>query len=212
MSEKIEGIILRVYQSRESDLVVHLLSPDKGKIHGLARGGRRSKRRFAGSLDIFDVGTFQLSPSRSSLPTIQDFAARPRFSALRLSLDRISAASCLGETVDLLTGEELHEGARELYETYCNALSHLQTLSSTREILRVTCESLEEILAQSGFLNRNPARQPSAKQLRWFITLVENTAEREMKTKSAIELLIRSIDSTPESRESESDKKTLILS
>lgn len=193
MIHSTNGIVLRVHQSRESDLVVHLLTPEHGKLQGLARAGRKSKKRFAGSIDVFDCGTFSFARSRGSLPTIDGFNATSRFNRLRDSLERLAAASCLAEALDLLTGDESSEGADELYRFYCSSLEQIQELKETREILRSTCQSLEEILAQSGFLPRSGIARPSAKELRRLITLVEHTAEREMKTKASIELIIRSL-------------------
>jgi DNA repair protein RecO (recombination protein O) len=47
-----EAIVLRSYRVGEADKVVVFLTRDQGKIRGLARGARRPRSRFGGSLEI----------------------------------------------------------------------------------------------------------------------------------------------------------------
>lgn len=47
-----EAIVLRSYRVGEADKVVVFLTRDQGKIRGLARGARRTRSRFGGSLEI----------------------------------------------------------------------------------------------------------------------------------------------------------------
>jgi DNA repair protein RecO (recombination protein O) len=46
-----EAIILRTYPLREADLLVTLFTRAEGKVHGVARSAKRSKRRFGGALE-----------------------------------------------------------------------------------------------------------------------------------------------------------------
>jgi len=46
-----EAIVLRTYPLREADLLVTLFSRAEGKIKGVARSAKRSKRRFGGALE-----------------------------------------------------------------------------------------------------------------------------------------------------------------
>ena len=46
-----EAIVLRTYPLREADLLVTLFTRDEGKIKGVARSAKRSKRRFGGALE-----------------------------------------------------------------------------------------------------------------------------------------------------------------
>jgi DNA repair protein RecO (recombination protein O) len=46
-----EAIVLRTYQLGEFDRIVVLLTRDRGKKRGVARGARRSRRRFGGALE-----------------------------------------------------------------------------------------------------------------------------------------------------------------
>lgn len=46
-----EAIVLRTYPMREADLLVTLLTRVEGKIRGVARSAKKSKRRFGGALE-----------------------------------------------------------------------------------------------------------------------------------------------------------------
>jgi DNA repair protein RecO (recombination protein O) len=46
-----EAIVLRTYPLREADLLVTLFTRLEGKVHGVARAAKKSKRRFGGALE-----------------------------------------------------------------------------------------------------------------------------------------------------------------
>lgn len=46
-----EAIVLRTYPLREADLLVTLFTRSEGKVKGVARAAKRSKRRFGGALE-----------------------------------------------------------------------------------------------------------------------------------------------------------------
>jgi DNA repair protein RecO (recombination protein O) len=50
-----EAIVLRTYPLREADLLVTLFTRAEGKLHGVARSAKRSKRRFGGALEPLTV-------------------------------------------------------------------------------------------------------------------------------------------------------------
>lgn len=49
-----DALVLRYVDFGESDRIVHLLTPRHGKIAAIAKGARRSKKRFPGTLDLFN--------------------------------------------------------------------------------------------------------------------------------------------------------------
>src|SRR3954463_5728242 len=46
-----EAIVLRTYPLREADLLVTLFTRSEGKVKGVARSAKKSKRRFGGALE-----------------------------------------------------------------------------------------------------------------------------------------------------------------
>ncbi|MBA3542363.1 MAG: DNA repair protein RecO [Deltaproteobacteria bacterium] len=62
------GVVLKTTPLRESDLVVTLYTESLGRISAVARGARRSQRRFAGTLSLLVLGRYQLGrPPRGDM-------------------------------------------------------------------------------------------------------------------------------------------------
>ena len=61
-----EALVLRAVAFGESDLIVHLLVPDAGRLTAIAKGARRSVRRFPGTLDLFNHLRVQLAPGETT--------------------------------------------------------------------------------------------------------------------------------------------------
>ena len=51
MLKESEAIVLRTYPFRESDLLVTLFTRNEGKVRGVARAAKKSRRRFGGALE-----------------------------------------------------------------------------------------------------------------------------------------------------------------
>jgi DNA repair protein RecO (recombination protein O) len=59
--EPCRGVVVRATPLRESDLLVVLYTDVHGRVSAVARGARRSQRRFAGALSVLVLGRYQLS-------------------------------------------------------------------------------------------------------------------------------------------------------
>lgn len=59
-----QGLILRVGRFKEADLWVRFLTPRRGVISVFAFGGSRSRRRFCGCLDLFNMVTATIKGTR----------------------------------------------------------------------------------------------------------------------------------------------------
>ena len=54
MAHQSEALVLRRLPFGESDLILHLLLPGSGRLTAIAKGARRSVKRFSGTLDAFE--------------------------------------------------------------------------------------------------------------------------------------------------------------
>ena len=61
-----EALVLRSVDFGESDRIVHLLVPDAGRLTAIAKGARRSVRRFPGTLDLFNHLRVQVERRRTA--------------------------------------------------------------------------------------------------------------------------------------------------
>ena len=66
-SLKTEGIVLRSLRYGEADRILHLYTPDRGRIGAIAKGVRRAKSRFGGRLEPFFRLDLVLYQGRSDL-------------------------------------------------------------------------------------------------------------------------------------------------
>lgn len=100
-----QALLARKVDYAESDRVCTLLSRELGKISALARGARRSRRRFGGALSLFVLGEAELR-------------TRPRSELL--SLERFDSVEDLApqiatDVVKVAHGSYVLELARELW-------------------------------------------------------------------------------------------------
>jgi len=80
-SLKTEGIVLRSLRYGEADRILHLYTPDRGRVSAIAKGVRRARSRFGGRLEPFFRLSLVLYQGRSDLLTVtsvETLAAHPR--------------------------------------------------------------------------------------------------------------------------------------
>ncbi len=180
----VNGIILRTYASGESDLVLRLLTAEEGKVSAIAKQSRKSKKRVA-SLDIFDHGTFELVSGRGSLLVVRNYTPLPAFRQLREDLWRISTASVICESADLLIieggGAEDHS-----FEDVKTILTALNTSSSIEETLRICFLGLSNLLIRAGFHDPEQQGLASAKQLVILLNKIEKTSGRALLSRTQL--------------------------
>jgi DNA repair protein RecO (recombination protein O) len=106
-TERAEGIVLRVQPVTESSLIITWFTREFGKLKTLSKGARRPKSPVRGKIDLFYLDEIVfLRSRRSDLHLLHDcFLENPR-SALRTSLEMLTTASYLVESVDLATEPE----------------------------------------------------------------------------------------------------------
>ena len=59
-----EAIVLFAREFGEADVIVHLLTPERGRIAAIGKHARKSTKRFPGSLDLFNHLDVELRPNR----------------------------------------------------------------------------------------------------------------------------------------------------
>ncbi|MBI4644586.1 MAG: DNA repair protein RecO, partial [Deltaproteobacteria bacterium] len=61
-SRQTPAIVLQVRDYGEADRLVNFLTPDAGRVSGVAKHAKKSRRRFANCLDPLNRVVFHLSP------------------------------------------------------------------------------------------------------------------------------------------------------
>jgi DNA repair protein RecO (recombination protein O) len=135
-SLRTEAIVLRVRDFGESDRVVQLLTPALGRVAAIAKGARRSRRRFPGTLDLFCHLRCDLDrrgPDR--LARLDQAALLDAFPGLREQAARFGMACYLVE----LLGRLAPEGAAppDAARLFRFALGALRALEAARPDARL---------------------------------------------------------------------------
>ena len=105
-SIRTEALILRSIDFGESDRILHLLVPEIGRLPAIAKGARRSVRRFSGTLDLFNHVKIQVDLRRpTSLARLDQASLIDPFLALRSETARFALACYLLELFDRLAPE-----------------------------------------------------------------------------------------------------------
>jgi DNA repair protein RecO (recombination protein O) len=122
-----EGLILRAVDFGESDRIVHLLTPETGRVTAMAKGARRSVRRFGGTLDLFNQLRVQLVVKPGGrMARLEQTRLLRTFEGLRTRPRAFALGCYLLELLDRLAPEG---GARaDLAHLFDFALRALSTL------------------------------------------------------------------------------------
>lgn len=104
------GIVLRTTPLRESDLLVVLYTDAHGRVSAVARGARRSQRRFAGALSLLVLGRYQLGrPPRGELWSLESADVVREWTRLSSDVIAVAHASYVAELVGALLPAEAPE-------------------------------------------------------------------------------------------------------
>jgi len=119
-----QALVLRVVAFGESDRIAHLLTPATSRLTVIAKGARRSRRRFPGTLDLFNLLAVRVERRRTtSLARLEQARLVDAFPALRVEPARFALACYLVELLDRLAPEGA--GGRDARELFAVALSAL---------------------------------------------------------------------------------------
>jgi DNA repair protein RecO (recombination protein O) len=114
-SLKTEAIVLRGIRYGEADRILHLYTPERGRVSAIAKGVRRAKSRFGGRLEPFFRLNLVLYQGKSDLMTVtsaETIMGHPRLREHGAAIDG-AARAC--DAVSRLFGDgEPHAGVYHL--------------------------------------------------------------------------------------------------
>lgn len=99
-TKKIKAVVLKVNDLGESDKIVTLYSKQSGKMAGVAKGAKKSKKRFGNKLETFSLLDIICDDrNRSGLARIAEAELLDSFASLRENYDRYVNASLVCELI-----------------------------------------------------------------------------------------------------------------
>jgi DNA repair protein RecO (recombination protein O) len=129
-----EAIVLRTYPMREADLLVTLFTRLEGKVRGVARSAKKSKRRFGGALEpLTYVRAYYDVRERQELVRLDGCEVLESPMAAEISYPRAVALGHIAELLDELLPD--HESNDAVFRL---ALSVLHTLTGPEIWMPVT--------------------------------------------------------------------------
>jgi DNA repair protein RecO (recombination protein O) len=119
-----EALVLRLVDLGESDRIAHLLTPETSRLTVIAKGARRSRKRFPGALDLLCHAAVQVERRRpQGMARLEQARLLDPGAALRADPARFTLACYVAELVDRLAPEGAGgPEARRLFEATLGAL------------------------------------------------------------------------------------------
>src|SRR5262245_23040637 len=125
MPKQSEALILRTYPFHEADVLVTLFTRTEGKIRGVAKAAKRSKRRFGGALELLThVVAHWEEKEKQELARLDscDIIASPL--AAELNDPRAVALGYVAEVIDQLLPDR--EPSDDIFRLTLSVVRHLQ--------------------------------------------------------------------------------------
>ena len=150
---KTSAIVIKTLDYGESDRIITLYTSDFGKIKGIAKGAKRSRRRFSNALELFTHSRLIFFDKRESgLVRIEGCDIVSTFPAIREDIRKIAFGSYFAELVDEMTAER--EANPDLFTMLGIFLSLLSDGEAETQILRVFEIRLLSLLGYQPELSR----------------------------------------------------------
>ena len=142
-----EAIVLHAFDYLESSRILKLVTRDAGVRSVLARGAKRSRKRFGTALDLYAEGTAELQMKTGrDLDTLSSFdvaRARPQLAA---QLSRFTAASTVAELTLRFARDDADPA---LYDAVAGALDEI-ALAGEDRVRDIALSAAWRILAELG--------------------------------------------------------------
>jgi DNA repair protein RecO (recombination protein O) len=129
-----EAVVLGHKKLGEADKILTLFSPEKGKIHAVARGVCRPRNHLIGGTQLFSYSSFLLFNGKS-LDTIGQCEVKESFFRIREELNRMAYGLYFAELLQASTPAE--EKNRHLFYFFLKTLHLLQNHADLELLSRI---------------------------------------------------------------------------
>lgn len=134
-----QSFIMRIKEFGESDLLVTFFTSDKGRLKGVAKGARRSKKRFSNCLDLFCLTNLEYGlQKRGDLYFLNSCKLIHGFPGLRSDFSSLSLASYMVELTEILFPQNVVDA--NIFELLQKSFTALDG-GTRNDVLRIVFEA-----------------------------------------------------------------------
>lgn len=131
-----EAVVIRSMDFSESDKIVTFFTRDFGKLKGIAKGAKRSKKRFGNTLELFShISLLFFEKENVGLARINNCNIIEPYMELYKDIEKIAYGSYFIELIDELVGER--EKNDEIFSLLVDSLSMTNCRKLREEIARI---------------------------------------------------------------------------
>ena len=129
--QKTIGTVIRIVDYGDSDQILSVLTPDRGKLSFMAKGARKSSTRFGGAVDLLTQSEFVFY-DREGLKSLNQATLVNAHSALQTDYDRLTTALRCARTINRLLEDD--QEAMTVFELFERLLDVLSRETSTETL------------------------------------------------------------------------------
>lgn len=139
-----QAIIMRIREFGESDLLVTFFTPEKGQLKGVAKGARKSRKRFVNCLDVFSLVNLEYGLRRQgALYFLHSGRLLEGYGGLRADFAAVAVASYMIEVTEALFPQSVADGeAFELLKASFEALARGEAVEKVQVLFETRAMSL----------------------------------------------------------------------
>src|SRR5437660_4665362 len=125
MPKQSEALVLRTYPFHEADLLVTLFTRAEGKVRGVAKSAKKSKKRFDGALEpLTHVTAHWEDKEKQELARLDSFEIISSPLAVEVTYPRLVALGYVAEVIDQLLPDR--EPSDSIFRLTLSVVKHLQ--------------------------------------------------------------------------------------
>lgn len=184
----LRGVVLRSNPSGDNDLILHVLTPDQGKLSIISKRGRSGGKGASTRLEILDRGEFELTQGRGGIPAIRLFKPGTGWLKIRGELDKTVLAYLMCEAFDRLIPED-HPDGQDYHEPLVLALDALDSADDFKSCCKAAFYGLLGLAVSAGIADPEQYT-PSRNSLLRLMRLIEEHSRRGLMIRAEVEKIL----------------------
>lgn len=146
MELKVQGLVLRVTEYRDSDAILSVLTREQGLMTLKARGLRSRRSQLKSSCQLLALSEFTVS-ERQGYHTIREGVCLEMFQGMRNDIELLSLCSYFAQAAELLSQQDVNDG--EVLSLTLNSIYALCKLKKPQLLVKAAFEL--RIMVLAGF-------------------------------------------------------------